>query len=315
MFRNFDSAAVEFGLLGDYPETAWIIDFPLFERIHYLLVAGFDVYGNVGHQLNSRLFMDFLRMEGEDNFLAYIPAGSRKEIRDQWYKGIRESRKKYFQEPMIWSSLESPIDYQTDDPQRELYQLVEEHLGPLTGGPDYLNRCDGEDCVSDGATEAVRQADAQLRRLHQIDRESLQEEQEYLGVAPDNVFLRVMVDGGPDIHYTILRNKMYNNLSSLLESGATQSRDPVNDSYTVLRGFSGAYPNFFLAIPLDELEEAMDLLVEVTSLEGYQQFIARWGVRRTNPEFWEHSDWFHEQYAIQQPLEYGAFDLNRYGNY
>ncbi|HHQ14275.1 MAG TPA: hypothetical protein ENK16_04560, partial [Chromatiales bacterium] len=49
VFRHFDSAAVEYGFVGDYPETAWMIDYPLFERIHYLLVAGFDVYGNVGH--------------------------------------------------------------------------------------------------------------------------------------------------------------------------------------------------------------------------------------------------------------------------
>ena len=61
------------GLHGDFPETAWIIDYPLFERIHYLLVAGFDVYGNAGHQLNTRIVMDFLRMEGENNFLAFLP--------------------------------------------------------------------------------------------------------------------------------------------------------------------------------------------------------------------------------------------------
>ncbi|MFW2372134.1 MAG: fatty acid cis/trans isomerase, partial [Gammaproteobacteria bacterium] len=65
IFRHFDSATVKHGLIGDYPETAWIIDYPLLERIHYLLVAGYNVYGNVGHQLTSRLYMDFLRMEGE----------------------------------------------------------------------------------------------------------------------------------------------------------------------------------------------------------------------------------------------------------
>jgi len=59
IYRHFDSASVKQGLLGDYPESAWVLDFPILERIHYLLVAGYDVYGNVGHQLNTRIYMDF----------------------------------------------------------------------------------------------------------------------------------------------------------------------------------------------------------------------------------------------------------------
>ena len=84
VFRHLDSASVTHGLVGDYPETAWIIDYPILERIHYLLVAGFNVYGNLGHQLNTRLYMDFLRMEGEDYFLSLLPAADRKSIRDSW---------------------------------------------------------------------------------------------------------------------------------------------------------------------------------------------------------------------------------------
>jgi len=166
IFRNFDSAAVHFGLVGDYPETAWIIDCPLFERIHYLLVAGFDVYGNVGHQLNARLFMSFLRMEGEDRFLTYLPRADRQKIRDGWYQGIREKQsKKYFAEPMEWNNMKSPIEFETGDPQRELYDIGIRHLGPMAGPIDYLNRCAGPECVSSGKTEAIRSADAMMRRL------------------------------------------------------------------------------------------------------------------------------------------------------
>jgi hypothetical protein len=50
-------------LVGNNPKTAWLLNYQLLERIHYLLVAGFDVFGNVGHQLDARLSMDFLRME------------------------------------------------------------------------------------------------------------------------------------------------------------------------------------------------------------------------------------------------------------
>ena len=47
LFRHFDQGSVVQGLAGAPPKTAWIIGYPLLERIHYLLVAGFDIYGNV----------------------------------------------------------------------------------------------------------------------------------------------------------------------------------------------------------------------------------------------------------------------------
>src|SRR5262249_55960501 len=77
VFRHFDSASVLQGLIGDRPQSAWIIGYPLLERIHYLLVAGFDIYGNAGHQLATRLYMDFLRMEGEMTFLGLLPRDAR----------------------------------------------------------------------------------------------------------------------------------------------------------------------------------------------------------------------------------------------
>ena len=95
MFRHFDSASVVKGLVGEPPKTAWVIGYALFERIHYLLAAGFDVYGNVGHQLNSRLYMDFLRMEGESNFIDLLPRAARESTRDYWYRGASQSVKDY----------------------------------------------------------------------------------------------------------------------------------------------------------------------------------------------------------------------------
>ena len=47
VFRHFDSASVVKGLVGDAPKTAWVLGYPLFERIYYLLVAGYDPYGNL----------------------------------------------------------------------------------------------------------------------------------------------------------------------------------------------------------------------------------------------------------------------------
>ncbi|CAG22542.1 hypothetical protein PBPRB0669 [Photobacterium profundum SS9] len=53
VFRHFDSASMVKGLIGVQPKTAWIIDYSLLERIHYLLVAGFDVYGDYERLLDK----------------------------------------------------------------------------------------------------------------------------------------------------------------------------------------------------------------------------------------------------------------------
>ncbi|MFV9616804.1 MAG: fatty acid cis/trans isomerase, partial [Gammaproteobacteria bacterium] len=34
----------------------------------------------------------------------------------------------------------------------------------------------------------------------------------------------------------------------------------------------------------------------------------------TSEDFWLHADWFNQQYAREQPVLSGIFDLNRYQN-
>ena len=59
IFRHMDSASVNFGFIGDYPETAWIIDYSVLERIHYLLVAGFEYFGeDTGRQMILKILPD-----------------------------------------------------------------------------------------------------------------------------------------------------------------------------------------------------------------------------------------------------------------
>lgn len=305
IMRHTDSAFVMNGLQGDFPETAWIIDYPLFERIHYLLVAGFDVYGTAGHQLNTRIVMDFLRMEGENSFLAFLPASQRKTIRDSWYQGIRKKREKQFAQPMDWLSVESVIGYQTDDPQRELYGHLQRHLGALAG-EDHINRCGTGSCTeaADPVQASVEQA---LRRIAKARGSHLQ-------ILPDATFLRVRrgVGGQDDLAYTLVLNKDYSNLTSMLES--EDARNPDNDTLTVLPGFAASYPNFFLVVDAADINKFADRFLAVHSRDDYERFVALYGLRRTNTAFWEQADWFQAEYRRQQPVEAGIFDLNRYRN-
>jgi hypothetical protein len=43
VFRHFDNASVIRGFAGSRPKTMLVIRYPLFERMHYLLLAGYDV--------------------------------------------------------------------------------------------------------------------------------------------------------------------------------------------------------------------------------------------------------------------------------
>lgn len=310
VFRHLDSASVSYGFVGDYPETSWILDYSVLERIHYLLVAGFDVYGNVGHQLNTRLYMDFLRTEGEDHFLAFIPAEKRMAIRDSWYQGIRETNEDDGGEELTkWLSNDFVTGYQTEDVQLELYQNLEKRLGQMAGDGDYINRCQSEACRPD-VGEKILRADTAMQKVSQMDGDIV----EFL---PDVAFLRVRMGGKAedDLAYTLISNKAYKSVGSMLESETLgQRRDYQYDTQTAVRWLEGSYPNFFYSVELDEIETFIaDYNAIKTRLE-YEIFVARYGIRRTSELFWEHADWFNQHYAKDEPLLSGIFDLNRYQN-
>ncbi|MEN8166943.1 MAG: fatty acid cis/trans isomerase [Pseudomonadota bacterium] len=307
VFRHFDSASVRHGLQGNYPETAWIIDYPLFERIHYLLVAGFDVYGSVGHQLNTRLYMDFLRMEGEIFFLALLPVEDRRRIRDAWYVGIHAQVDSRFDQPMKWLEVDSVGGYQTDDPQRELYQALESRLGKVAGKLDYINRCGLNECQGEMPQQQELDVDLAMQRLVAVRGEIME-------VFPDVSFVRVVngLNGEDDLAYTLVRNKAYTNLTRMLED--EDRRDRSNDSLTVLKGLEGSYPNFFFVVKREEIEAFVDRFTQITHRKEYEAFVALYGIRRTNQRFWEHADWFHDWSERNGPVVAGIYDLNRYRN-
>jgi len=128
VFRHNDSASVVKGLVGQVPKTAWVIGYSLLERIHYLLVAGFDVYGNAAHQLETRRYMDFLRMEGEYNFLVFMPDYKRVELRNFWYREASPDVKGYVLGPKAYIGDDSKVEYETADPMTEFFTLLEPSL-------------------------------------------------------------------------------------------------------------------------------------------------------------------------------------------
>lgn len=307
VFRHFDSASVSYGLVGDYPETAWVIDYPLLERIHYLLVAGFNVYGNVTHQLTTRIYMDFLRMEAENHFLLFMPVSKRKQIRDDWYVGMQKKVKKEFEESQqVMMDVDTVTGYKTDNPQREFYQILQQYLGAAAGPADILNRCEGSGC-SNNAKASEAQVDEVMRRIARIRGTNLT-------IFPDVAFVRIKNSASDqsDLAYTLILNKGYTNISSMFEN--EDRRDRSQDTLTVIKGLTGSYPNFFFVIDIKNVNAFVTDIEAIRDRDDYERFVGLYGVRRTDTKFWSISDWFHDRLASNEPLRAGIFDLNRYRN-
>ncbi len=290
IFRHFDSASVVMGFVGAIPKTAWVIGYPLLERIHYLLVANFDVFGPVSHQLESRLYMDFLRIEGESNFLTFMPAKTGRELQAHWYRDAPSSVNKYMLDSSALSARELGIVYHTDDPKAEFLEAMRERIH---AADDHARGYRGV------ASAAMADVFDQLEG-------DVGSHNSYL---PQVSFLNVIGDRRDEV-YTLLRNSGYTNIAQLF--GEDERRLPEEDGLTVVRGFLGAYPNYFFQVNEKELGAFASRIASLDSSEDYDQLLERWGVHRTDPWFWRVSDKLHHMLREEDPVNNGLLDYSRY---
>ena len=315
VFRHFDSGSVSYGLVGSHPETTWVIDFPLMERIHYLLVADFNIFGNIGHRMSTRIYMDFLRMEGEDSFLAFLPVNKRKAIRDKWYIGQRKSIDKLFSAPQEWLTTEAVKGYKTDDPQSELYQRIKNRLKNITRHTIAMNLCGKPVCgesayISDEKRSVIERVDNAMRKIANLKGEQLHS-------FPDVSFVRIKADKHDnDLAYSLIRNKAYKNVTSFLADARERDRADIDkDTMTVVKWLEGSYPNFFFSVAMSDIEAFSAQCAAIRTDKDYEKFVNQYGIRRTNPLFWELADWFQAHNRYVKPVLSGIFDLNRYQNH
>jgi hypothetical protein len=291
VFRHFDSASVRRGLLGQAPQTVWLIDYPVLERIHYLLVAGFDVYGNIGHQLLTRLYMDFLRMESEFNFLALLPDSERIKTRDHWYRNAPDRVNNYIQGEYARLSRAPDIKYQTKNPLPELLQRLHKYLQPA---------------LADESDLMASQPPPLWQKIRQI--ETLQGQA--ASIIPEMSV--ILIDTAKPALFTLLRNSAHSNISGLLNEA--DRRLPGEDNLTVLPGIIGAYPDALWHIEADKLDQFIADITMIKNEDDYRQVMAKYGVRRSSPEFWKFSDRLHQVYQSEYPVAYGSLDYNRLEN-
>jgi len=293
------------GVLGNLPKTMWVIDYPLLERIYYALVAGFDVYGTVAHQLAVRHYMDVLRVEGESYFLDFLPPEKRPEIMQSWNMGIDLKKMNYYP-----YTLPAKIPFATGEPKREFMEhLVNKHLLPATKIMfDPINyRFAG---AYPRVPEKYETRDDYLRAFTPLFQPgtpfvSLMNEQN-----ANLAYVRIRLKNGKDIAGSIVVNRWHDNVTFML--GEEGRLNPAKDSADFIPGLIGSYPNYFVDVREEDLPDFFELLANFKkSPKDFERF-AKYGVNRADDRLWDAYDWFQQRFYEDEPVRGGLFDLNRY---
>jgi len=295
------------GFVGAVPETAWVIDYPIFERIYYNLVAGFDIFGNLTHQVSTRLYMDHLRMQSENLFLGLLPADRREAIRDSWYVGAGHQVAVTLTDRLRALDHGTRIPFAGGDPAAEVLAMIADRAGAAAGPPDLLNRCGKPPCDREHANPVERRVERELARLAAV-------RGGFVARLPEVSLVRVRVgqSGADDLVYALVHNAAHTNVAFMF--GEDERRVPADDTLTLVRGHFGSYPNFFFEVEAGGIGGFVDELLAVGSGADLERLAARHGIRRTSARFWETLDWLHADLRRRHPGQAGVYDLARYVN-
>lgn len=294
IYRHFDSSSVHKGALGDIPKTLWVIDYPLLERLYYSLVAGFDVYGNTQHKILVRKYMDRLRIEGESNFLEYLPRSKRNDIFNSWYIGdIAKQVATYTP-----SNLDPKVDY-------EFKEFVVNLLDYTKTPKDEINFIDTKVDFYKNIKEFKTKDDIQKALKSIIFHNEINKFKKFSSDNFNLVYVRFKMKK-EDLVYTAVINRWHDSVAFLFneEARLNVKKDKIN----IIEGFIGSYPNYFVVVEEDDIKEFFELLKGNVDESKLSKFF----INRNDKNFWQVYDWFQNKFYETNPIEAGLFDLNRY---
>jgi len=310
IYRHFDSASVHKGVLGELPRTMWVVDYPQFERIYYSLVAGYDVFGNLSHQTNIRRYTDFLRMEGELNFLSYMPYGERLNMFKSWYINDDDIEDMEEEETEDIIKLKSNIEYKTKHHKSEFIEMiVNNHILKSTKiGFDNINyfkvgqkppempkQFSTIEDIRDGARHLTAPGSGFITHVTQND--------------VNTAIVRFILEDGTSLVRTIVINRWHDNVNSLFNGEQVNSE---KDTIDFLVGSVGSYPNMFAIVHEKDIPDFYDLLENFDESDEYLMKVSKYFIGRDDKKFWDYFDWFQDDFNKSDPVNAGLYDLNRY---
>jgi len=285
-----------------------VIDYAQFERIYYTLVAGYDVFGNVSHQTNIRRYMDFLRIEGELNFLNYMPREQRLPMLRSWYINDESVDKfKY----MTLDTMGTQIHYQTKYVKYEfINKLLEERMLKSTSmhfdAMNFKNPLEAKPKMP----KEFNSADDYLQAARAITLPGSGFISYMTDRGANNIFLRIDLPDGTYITKNLVINRWHDNVNSLFDE---ESRlNPKKDTMDIIGQNVGSYPNVFVIVQFKDLVDFLDLMKNTTGSDADIERMKRYFVSRSDKDFWKTYEWFQEHFDKVEPIKSGLYDLNRY---
>jgi len=308
IYRHYDSASVHKGLLGEEPRTMWVIDYAQFERIYYTLVAGYDVFGNVSHQTNIRRYMDFLRIEGELNFLDYMPKKRRLAMLRSWY--INDESIDTFKY-MALETMGNAYKFKTPYVKYEFINaLLNKRVAKSTGiAFDPLNFKNPMD-----PKPKMPKSYGDMQDYMQAARAISLPGSGFISYMSDrganNIFLRVDMPDGTHMTRNLVINRWHDNVNSLFDEKGRL--DPKKDTMDIIDQNVGSYPNAFVIVKFADLPDFLDLMKHTTGSDADIQRLKKYFISRSDSKFWKIYEWFQENFDKREPISAGLYDLNRY---
>ena len=306
VYRHFNNASVHKGALGNLPKTAWVIDYPLFERIYYALVAGFDIYGTAGHQLALRLYMDRIRIEGESYFLDFMPQEKRTEMMASWYLNTKLEKITYYPSPHP-----SAISFATADPKREFIEtVIGKHLKKESGIIiDRLNYMKAGESYPD-VPSTFNSDDDYMRGFRAITKPGTRFVSVVNNTNANLAYMRVRLNEGKDVVATLIVKRWHDNVAYLFGEG--DRLDPEKDSAELVTGMIGSYPNMIFDVRQDDIPDFLKLVAGFDGSDEQYARLTKYAINRSDDRFWETYDWFQKRFLEDEPINGGLLDLNRY---
>jgi hypothetical protein len=303
VFRHGENAKVLKGPVGDSSKTAFLLDYSLFEKLTYDLVVNFDVYGTMGHQLLTRIYMDLIRMEAENNFLSMLPEQTRFMIKLNWYQGLMSTSKLLLLNEYDFPRNKINIEYNESRSlgsiQNQLYQqIIFNRLNQTVRGPD-----DTINWVQLKSTSPLNTTEMSLRKIAQLKGEDIK-------FLPELAYIIVSKQEQKNEVYSLIHNRAKKNISFIF--GENTNLDPKQDSLVITKKWGGPSPQMFFTVTEKNLDLFAEQLRKVNSVYEYLAFEKRWGIQKNDPRFWSYYDFTNSFFAQQNPTEASVMDLSKY---
>ena len=123
--------------------------------------------------------------------------------------------------------------------------------------------------------------------------------------------LTVETTQGPQ-PFTLIHNDGHTNVASMFHE--QNRRVPEEDTLTVVPGFLGSYPNAFFKVQEADLPRFVDAVSHLAVESDFASLMSSYGIRRSDPGFWAHSDVIFGQVELLDYADRGVLDYSRLEN-